>query len=163
MASQKPNRILLRGGTLLLHDENHVKPTVSDLLIENSKISKIDENIQLEAGDTGTKVIDCRDKIISPGFISTHHHLVQTAQKGHHANDTLVQYFPIRFTSCFYTLEDTFYGQLGGALEAIDAGTTTVVDHATVNLSPDHGKLSQHVTWHKPLIRTQRKRLFKHL
>lgn len=39
-----------------------------------------------------------------------------------------------------YTAGDVFWGELGGCLEALDAGTTTVVDHAHVNMSPDHSK-----------------------
>lgn len=41
-----------------------------------------------------------------------------------------------------YTPEDVFWGELGGCLEALDAGTTTVVDHAHVILSPAHSEYS---------------------
>jgi len=34
---------------------------------------------------------------------------------------------------------DVFWGQLGGAMEAIDSGTTTVVDYSHVLYSPEHG------------------------
>jgi cytosine/adenosine deaminase-related metal-dependent hydrolase len=37
-----------------------------------------------------------------------------------------------------YTPQDIFWGELGGALESIDAGTTTVVDHAHMNYSAEH-------------------------
>ncbi|KAJ5572744.1 Metallo-dependent hydrolase [Penicillium hetheringtonii] len=37
-----------------------------------------------------------------------------------------------------YAPEDVFWGELGGCLEAVDAGTTTLVDHAHINISPDH-------------------------
>ena len=37
-----------------------------------------------------------------------------------------------------YTPKDIFWGELGGCLEALDAGTTTVVDHAHMNDSPAH-------------------------
>lgn len=39
-----------------------------------------------------------------------------------------------------YTPTDLFWGQLGGCLEALDAGTTMVVDHAHMNYSPQHSK-----------------------
>lgn len=42
--------------------------------------------------------------------------------------------------SANYEPEDVFWGQLGGCLEALDAGTTTVVDHAHVNVSKAHSK-----------------------
>ena len=37
-----------------------------------------------------------------------------------------------------YTPEDVFWGELGGLLESIDGGTTTIVDHAHMSRSPDH-------------------------
>ncbi|KAJ6608516.1 hypothetical protein B0H10DRAFT_2067845 [Mycena sp. CBHHK59/15] len=36
-----------------------------------------------------------------------------------------------------FTTDDVLWGQLGGCMEAIDAGTTTVVDHAHMNYSAD--------------------------
>ncbi|KAI1487666.1 amidohydrolase [Biscogniauxia mediterranea] len=129
--------ILLQGGTLLLHDKhNHVIPTVSDLLIKGQLIAKIGKDIQV---DLKTKVVDCKGKIISPGFIDTHRHLWQTQYKGIHANHTLIGYLPTgNYSGGLWTKEDLFWGQLAGALESIDAGTTTIVDHASCNVTPDH-------------------------
>jgi predicted amidohydrolase len=54
--------ILLRGGTLLIHDEHdHVIPKKSDLLIQNDRISRIDDDIQ---PPPGTQIIDCADSLI---------------------------------------------------------------------------------------------------
>jgi hypothetical protein len=39
-----------------------------------------------------------------------------------------------------FTAKDIFWGELGGCLEAIDAGTTTLVDHAHMTYSPEHGR-----------------------
>jgi cytosine/adenosine deaminase-related metal-dependent hydrolase len=50
---------------------------------------------------------------------------------------------------CNYTPEDIFWGQLGGCLEALDAGTTTVVDHAHMNYSPKHSKSFPVLLWKK--------------
>jgi cytosine/adenosine deaminase-related metal-dependent hydrolase len=84
--------ILLRGGTLLIHDENdHVVARTADLLIEGDMIVKIEENISIDPS-SHIEVIDCTDKIISPGFIDTHHHLWQTQLKGRHGDDTLLDY-----------------------------------------------------------------------
>ena len=38
-----------------------------------------------------------------------------------------------------YTPEDVLWGQLGGCLEALDAGTTCIVDQAHMTYSADHG------------------------
>lgn len=39
-----------------------------------------------------------------------------------------------------YKPEDVFWGQLGGCLEALEAGTTTIVDHAHISYSPEHSE-----------------------
>ncbi len=39
--------------------------------------------------------------------------------------------------------EDVFWGELGGFMEAIDGGITTVVDHAHLNISGEHCKHRQ--------------------
>lgn len=45
--------------------------------------------------------------------------------------------------SSHYEPRDVFWGVLSSALEAIDAGTTTVVDHAHVNYSRKHCRIPQ--------------------
>ncbi|KAI9733641.1 MAG: hypothetical protein M1834_003243 [Cirrosporium novae-zelandiae] len=133
--------ILLKNGTILSHAGNNIDVIPlrnTDLLITGSKIAAIGPNIT-SPNLISTKTVDCTDKIISPGFIDTHHHLWQTQLKGRHANDTLLDYmYTGNMTSYAYKPEDVFWGQLGGCLEAIDAGTTTVVDHAHVAISREH-------------------------
>lgn len=82
--------ILLKNGTALIHDENyHVVPSKVDILIQCGKIEKIAKSIE---ASSDVEVVDCTDKIISPGFIDTHHHGWQTQLKGRHANELFVEY-----------------------------------------------------------------------
>jgi len=84
------SRILLKGGLVLTHDKkDHVVPLEVDLLIEGSTIIKIERNINV---DGPVSVIDCTNKILSPGFVDTHHHLWQTQLKGRHGNESLLDY-----------------------------------------------------------------------
>lgn len=76
MMLSHPKHILLRNGTVLAHEGTHVKPLLShDLLIEGTTIKKIGQGLELPSGG---KEVDCTRKIISPGFVDTHHHLWQT-------------------------------------------------------------------------------------
>jgi cytosine/adenosine deaminase-related metal-dependent hydrolase len=88
MASSK-SIVLTNGTALILDANNHVVPTQTSILIKDGKIAKIAKDIEAEEGD---EVIDCTDKIISPGFIDTHHHGWQTQLKGRHANQMLMEY-----------------------------------------------------------------------
>ena len=145
MMSDQNRNLLLKNGTALIHGENDKVDAVrTDILISGSKISMLAANI---SPPPGSEVINCTDKIISPGFVDTHHHVWQTLLKGRHANQTLMQYLPEgNFTSSLHTAEDTFWGQLAGCLEMIDCGTTSVVDFSHVNYSPEHSELSLSLT-----------------
>ena len=64
-------QILLKGGTALMHNAKEKAEAVkTNILIEGNKISKIATDINAPEA----KVIDVSNKIISPGFIDTHHH-----------------------------------------------------------------------------------------
>ncbi|KAJ5965392.1 hypothetical protein N7481_012106 [Penicillium waksmanii] len=134
------SQILLRNATILVpsgQPNDYVKPLRGhSLLIEGKRISKIATTID---PPTGAQIFDCTGKIIAPGFIDTHHHVWQTQLKGRHADQTLLEYLPTgNMQSANYIPEDVFWGELGGCLEALDAGTTTLVDHAHVNISSAH-------------------------
>lgn len=65
------SQTLLKGGTALIHDDNdNVQAIKMDILVEGNKISRIGKDIPAQQA----QVIDCTDKVISPGFVDTHHH-----------------------------------------------------------------------------------------
>ncbi|KAK2595685.1 hypothetical protein N8I77_013710 [Diaporthe amygdali] len=130
--------ILLKGGTLLLHDDrDHVSPLrQTDILIQANRIAKIGQGLVAPAG---AELVNCSGKIISPGFVDTHHHLWQTQLKGCHAEQSVFDYLVTGFwQSHVYKPRDMYWGQLGGALEAINSGTTFVLDHAHGNQTNEH-------------------------
>lgn len=137
MASK--NSLLLKGGVLLIHGANdHVKPFKSDMLIVGNRIDRIETDIKPSGNE---QVVDCTNKLISPGFIDTHHHVWQTQLKGRHANEQLLEYMVTgNWQSSNFSPADFYWGQLGGCLEMLYNGTTTVVDHAHLTTSPEAPK-----------------------
>ena len=130
--------ILLRGGTIIQHDASDSITTPSaDILIAGNRIKTIGSSLQ--PIDDSTVIVDCTSKIISPGFIDTHHHLWQTQLKGRHADEVLTEYlWTGNFTASLFEPIDAFWANLGGGLEALSAGTTSLVDHSHVAHSPQH-------------------------
>ncbi|KAJ5613425.1 hypothetical protein N7510_006619 [Penicillium lagena] len=128
---------LLRGGIVLIHGEkDDVFPELADILIEGDRISKIEASI---LAPPGCHVIDCTDKIISPGFVDTHRHVWQSPLKGFFGDTALFPYLAIIIAAGMeLKAEDMFWANLAGSMESIDAGTTTTLDHAHMNWSKDH-------------------------
>jgi cytosine/adenosine deaminase-related metal-dependent hydrolase len=53
-----------------------------DILIEDNRISRIEPDIRLETPPAGAlEEIDCRDMVVIPGLVNTHHHFFQTLQR----------------------------------------------------------------------------------
>ncbi|KAJ4252363.1 hypothetical protein NW762_010961 [Fusarium torreyae] len=133
--------ILLKNATILAPrgsgDDTIVPLKQHSLLIQGNKIARIAAHI--DPPSDSTEIIDCTSKILSPGFIDTHHHVWQTQLKGRHADHSLIEYMGSgNMASHSYKPEDVFWGQLGGCLEALEAGTTTIVDHAHIAYSAEH-------------------------
>ncbi|KAF7375858.1 Metallo-dependent hydrolase [Mycena sanguinolenta] len=63
----------------------------------------------------------------------------QTQLKGRHANDLLLDYiFRGLLMGALFNPDDVFWGELGGCMESLDGGVTTIVDHAHINNSAEH-------------------------
>ncbi len=132
-------RRLLRGGTVLSMD-----PVVGDL--ESGDVL-IDDGVIVEVGSgipaAEAEVIDCAGKIVLPGFVNSHHHMFQTALRNYWSDALDMDYFLQSRTgedALFhqYAPADVYWGELGGALENLAAGTTTVVDTSQCSYTPEH-------------------------
>lgn len=131
---------MLRGGTVLQHNERDEIDVLrnTDVRIDSGRIAAIGKDLP---HSPGMSVLDCTDKIVSPGFIDTHHHVWQTQLKGRHTDHTIVDYTAAGNWQPFnYRPAEIFWGELGGLLEAIDGGTTCVVDHAHMAHTQEHGE-----------------------
>jgi len=129
-------RILIRGGHVLTMDATTPDLPVGDVLVEGSRIAAIAP--QIDAGDA--QLIAAHGAVVMPGFVDTHRHTWQTQMRALCADWTLNDYFVgMRLTiSPVYAADDVFVGNLTGALEALDAGVTTILDFSHCNNSPEH-------------------------
>ena len=82
--------ILLKGGVAIIHDEkDQAIPSRLDVLVRGNKIYQISEDID---PPSGAQVIDCKNKIIAPGFIDTHRHMYTIGLRGRHGDNLLEDY-----------------------------------------------------------------------
>ncbi|MBX6383723.1 MAG: amidohydrolase family protein [Microbispora sp.] len=129
--------VLLRGGLVLPMDDGHGVLPRTDVLVVGDTIAEVGPD--LPAPD-GAVVVDAADGIVMPGMIDTHRHMWQTVMRGYGADWTLTQYFVWYYLEYgkLFRPEDVHAGNLLAAIEAIDAGVTTVVDWSHGLRTVDH-------------------------
>jgi 5-methylthioadenosine/S-adenosylhomocysteine deaminase len=129
-------RLLIRGGCVLTIDRSLGDFDRADVLVEDGRIAAVAPAI--DARDA--EVLEAEGKIVMPGFVDTHRHTWQTALRGVCADWTLLDYFRgIRLNASTELAPDDMYaGNYTGALEALDAGVTTVLDFSHCTNSPEH-------------------------
>lgn len=129
------NRSLIHGARVIDGDPATSDGAVADILVEDGRIAQIAPGLDADA-----ERVDASGCIVTPGFVDTHRHTWQTAMRGICADWTLLDYFRgIRMAaSAVYSPDDVYAGNLAGALEALDAGVTCVLDFSHCLISPDH-------------------------
>ena len=129
-------RVLLRGGYVLSMDPVLGELERGDVLIEGDSIAAV--GARLEAEDA--ELLDVSGHVVMPGFIDTHRHTWQTPFRGICADWTLEDYFRgMRMSiSPNCSAQDVYAGNYVGALEALDAGVTTILDFSHCNNTPEH-------------------------
>ncbi|WP_019071976.1 amidohydrolase family protein [Streptomyces hokutonensis] len=129
--------VVLRGGTVLSMDRARRVLSDTDVLVTGDRITAVGPRL---AVPEGTAEIDASDGIVMPGMIDTHRHMWQTAMRGYGADWTLTQYFVWYYLEhgTAFRPEDVHAGNLLAAVEALDAGVTTVVDWSHGLQSVDH-------------------------
>jgi len=130
------DRVLLRGGYVLSMDESAGELPSGDVLIEDGVIAAVEARVDAEDAD----VVDVSRHVVMPGFVDTHRHTWQTPFRGICADWTLSDYFRgIRMSiSPNCSAEDVYAGNYVGALEALEAGVTTILDFSHCNNTPEH-------------------------
>ncbi|MER5494064.1 amidohydrolase family protein [Streptomyces sp. NPDC002454] len=130
------NRTVIRGGTVVTVDPAVPDLDRGDVLIEDGKIVAVAEDL----GEVDAEVIDATSMIVMPGFVDTHRHTWQAPLRNIGSDWTLGQYLAgIHFgLSKYFRPQDTYAGNLLGALEALDSGVTTLLDWCHNIDTPEH-------------------------
>jgi cytosine/adenosine deaminase-related metal-dependent hydrolase len=130
-------RTLIRGGWVVTMVPG-AEPFRGDVLVDGDRIAAGSARVDLQAADD-VEVVDAAERIVLPGLVDSHRHLWQSALRGIACDWTLGEYFARmrgRLGACFRP-EDIYAGTLLGAVEALDAGITTVVDWSHNINSPE--------------------------
>src|ERR1700747_2582831 len=109
-----------------------------ELLIKGGHVVTVDPD--LEPTTTAAEVIEAAGRLVIPGMVDTHRHVWQGAIGGYTPQITGAGDGAAVLTgiSRKYSPEDVYAGTLWGALQALDAGITTIADWAHNDQSPAH-------------------------
>ncbi|MED4129790.1 amidohydrolase family protein [Shouchella miscanthi] len=124
-------KTLIRGGTVLPVTKR-TSYIEADILIEGTKISKIEPSIHDEDAD----IIDASNRIVMPGFVDSHRHTWESMIRNIGADWSLQTYLGQLYYGGIGSKrrpQDDYIGNLFGALEALDAGVTTILDWTMIN------------------------------
>jgi len=126
----------VRGGRVLVGDPGEGRFREADVVVEAGRIAGITSGAPV----SDARIVDAEGALVLPGFVDTHRHTWQTAMRGICADWTLLEYFRgIRLQiSTAFGPEDVYAGNFVGALEALDAGVTTLLDFSHCLNSPEH-------------------------
>jgi 5-methylthioadenosine/S-adenosylhomocysteine deaminase len=130
------SRILLRGARVITMSPNRPDAERVEILVDDDLIAEVGES--LDAPDAHT--VDLSGRIIIPGLINAHLHTWQSALRFMGADWTLLEYLHRVHgeIAAQYTPDDIYIGNLAGALNQIDCGTTTLADWCHNNPTPEH-------------------------
>jgi len=129
-------KTLIKGGTIISMDRQTGDFAKGDILVSGSEIEKIGKSIR----SPGAKVIDASGMIVMPGFVNAHLHTWQTGVRGVAGNWSIPEYLHQMHATIAprYTANDTYLGNLVGALNQINLGATTIFDWCHNNATPAH-------------------------
>ncbi|MBV2357595.1 amidohydrolase family protein [Streptomyces sp. J2-1] len=132
------DEVLITGGYVVTMDDDLGDVPGGDVRILNGVITEIGTG--LRPGSPDTEIVDARGRIVMPGMIDTHRHTWQGAIAAYTPQITGYGYGPVVLSGITldHTAEDVYAGTLWGALQALDAGITSIGDWAHALRSAEH-------------------------
>jgi cytosine/adenosine deaminase-related metal-dependent hydrolase len=132
--------LLISNATIITMDERIADLPAGDILVSGGLIEAIAPSGTLARVPWNAEVIDASGLIVMPGLVDTHRHTWQAPLRGIAADWTLGQYMTGLHLglSGLFRPEDTYAGNLLGAVEALDSGITTLLDWSHNVNTPEH-------------------------
>lgn len=129
--------ILIKNGHIVTMDPDLGDIGRADIHVSEGTIRHIGPDLS-SAEDA--LVIDAGGKVVLPGLVDTHRHVWQGSIGGSAGSVSLGGYFGVVIAGLAprYEPEDVYAGTLWGALQALNAGVTTVVDWCHITTTPEH-------------------------
>ena len=130
--------LLIKGGHVVTVDPHLGDLPAGDVLVADGVITAVGKDLKPATAEA--EVIDAAGRLVVPGMVDTHRHVWQGAIGSYSPQITGAGYGPAVLTGIAlkHTPEDVYAGTLWGALQALDAGITTIADWAHNNQSPAH-------------------------
>lgn len=130
-------RILIIQAIPLTMTGSPVSVELNQILIEDGRIQAIGTDL---GSVQDAEIIDAQGGIVMPGMIDTHRHTWQSLLRAQLGDGSLYDYMA-RLRYGFapqFTVDDAELGNYAGAMDALNAGVTTIVDHSHLVSTPDH-------------------------
>ena len=133
-----PKELLIKGGNVVTVDPAIGDLPVGDVLVRDGSI--VDVGLNLATSEPDAEVIDAEGRLVIPGLVDTHRHVWQGAIGGFTPQVTGAGYDPavLHGIAPRHSADDVYAGTLWGALQALDAGITTIGDWAHNLQSAEH-------------------------
>src|SRR5580698_4979585 len=138
MEKSMPKELLIKSGRVVTMDPGLGDLPGGDVLVTDGVITAV--GTELKPASAGAELIDAAGRLVIPGLVDTHRHVWQGAIGGYTPQITGAGYGPAVLTgiSLKHSPEDVYAGTMWGALQALDAGITTIADWAHNDQSPAH-------------------------
>ncbi len=127
--------IRFENGTVVTLGQKNQVLEKSTVVTEGDKVAAIGDPLQMQQKYPKAETVDCKGKIILPGFICTHHHFYSTMARGMAVPGEPAANFVEILERLWWKLdmalsaEDITLSAQIPLIECIRNGTTTVIDH----------------------------------
>ncbi|MBO1331554.1 amidohydrolase family protein [Streptomyces sp. VRA16 Mangrove soil] len=123
--------LLLTGGHVVTVDDDRNVYEPGAVAVLDGRIAAVGPAAVIEAAWQGARTLDCRGRAVLPGFVDGHNHLFQALARGLGEGQSIWPWLCAFMWpySIAVDPDDARVAATLGAVEALRAGITTVVDH----------------------------------